>query len=1713
MSEFIAEAQVVVRANTAPFVADFTKAVRQVEKVKVTVTVRANMTGFKADLIQKLATSTKGMSVKVPVRADMTGFKADLLAKLQASTKGVSATVGIKAGGVSRGGAAAATGGGAAAISSKALTAEQATLKAVEAGSFARARVTGLIDEQEKRLARIARQDAAIKAAVDAQTKAITEQNSALQTQALLVEKRARAERAITAGAFEKEAARRTGREPTAKAEAERAAKSTVNAELRAQEAVVQASRQAERNLSEAKIAAREKTVARLIAVDKAGEQKAINERERILRKFEALKTDIAGITPESIGALGREAGNEAAIRKRITVLTHTNTEAKKLLGDETVRLSEKERQAISAFVASTAAMNVNAASALKAAAAQTGFAATLANVRRAAIAQAASLTGLRGAALTAGTAFIAASAGIISIKKAVDLAAEMESRLSVFKVTAGATAAQMDEVHHKAIELGKDITLPAVSAADAAVALTELSKAGLGVEDAMDGAKGVLQLATAANITFEQATLLAANALNAFGLAGEEASHVADVFANSANASQGSIVDAGVALQQASAVIRQAGISFEEGQAALTLFARAGIRGSDAGTSLRTALIRLINPSEKAKEEINKLGLEIRDSQGNIDLGVFQQFADATRDMSSAQRDQALAIIFGQDAIRGAAILVREGNLGLEAQVKNMNKAGTAAEVASARTSGYAGALENLKNQIEAVAEEIGAAFLPGLTAVLNLTGTVIGTTDKYINKVLDLRKALNQPFDFVLRVIGQEPTPDDAFTQQDRERGAETDAEFAQRAARSLVTGNVVDLTKIGIESFKELKKEIVATDEALDDLFGTNFASGTSLDEATEKVRELVKEINDSRNVARGGSVIPGQSFGIVEAGQDPIELISRGSPEEVNKAVKELQELQEELQGGDYEAKKMAESIGELIVKIQEASQRRDLPPIKVPVDLRQTEEQIRGTTEKARRMVRESLREGFHFAGLEGSVAFQKAFIGGLMPNMTLAGAQAKDAFLTGFDPASVGDIAQFGFFESFIGAAAVDQAEEAKKQADAFGEGSKKWWADMQRKVAPAVKQAKNQVLGTERAQTEAQIRDDPQGEIKALEDREAVLRRGIARIDKAQQGGEPIAGGLEARTAFKERLEQTIEERKAIEESIKADAESKKADLKKAQDAADQAVLDALFPATRKLETRALVAEGTEGLKDDIAVAKAQIQDNLHRIAVINSSFKDRQEAAKLIADLRDDNIRLNQGIAEDVQGIFDAQRTAFDVKLTAAGAEGNVEKQIALTRNRIATLTAAIQKAIREGKGETKAIKEWKEERDERNQQLEEFITSQSEADRALAESIANLTGNVNPLLAWIDSEIKKAREVRREADKGSKEWKDAQADINNFRKQREDVVDQRFDIEEDFAQSILDLTGNKNPLLKVIDARIREAIEDRREAKKGTLAWKKAQTDINNLLKQREEVLGEAAEKTGTTAFDLLKQFTDVFNESAGSTDLASQPFISPADFTSDISKFLVRKPGFGKGGVTPKPGGKSKLELNDDRLVRSMDDLTNAFGTTSSTIQKMFTVGSPKGMLTAGNIDLLNRPEVKNPKGGVSTVLSFSVPAKEIGLGLGEVLLPQVVRGQVVSKQVAIEHARKTGQHLGVFKTPALADKYAKALHMQQQGLGTRGLSSTDTKLDRLSTALDRNTQALTGNTTSTQKATPRSRANTNPTNNILERNDLRYSRDSRAGIQG
>lgn len=342
------------------------------------------------------------------------------------------------------------------------------------------------------------------------------------------------------------------------------------------------------------------------------------------------------------------------------------------------------------------------------------------------------SMTPVTNALKVAGVATIALGAA------SVKMAGDYEQGLAIFQSVSGATAEQMALVSEKARQLGKDAALPGISAADAAGAMTELAKAGLDVNETLAASKGVLSLAKAGQMEVSDAALIASQALNAFKLEGEDAARVADILANGANASAADMRGLSLGLQQSAAVAGQFGVSLEDTVTTLGLFANRGLQGSDAGTSLKTMLIALSNPSKQAAEAMQDIGLQAYDASGKF-VGM-QEFANrlskSMQGLTQEQQNAALATIFGTDAFRAASFLADSAGASYENMRGAIGRVGAAQDLAAAQNAGFKGALDNLISTLETVGTDIGMKVLPPLTEMLRALANS-GVFDAFVNNL----------------------------------------------------------------------------------------------------------------------------------------------------------------------------------------------------------------------------------------------------------------------------------------------------------------------------------------------------------------------------------------------------------------------------------------------------------------------------------------------------------------------------------------------------------------------------------------------------------------------------------------------------------------------------------------------------------------------------------------------------------------------------------------------------------------------------------------------------------------------------------------------------------------------------------------------------------------------------------------------------------------
>jgi TP901 family phage tail tape measure protein len=329
-----------------------------------------------------------------------------------------------------------------------------------------------------------------------------------------------------------------------------------------------------------------------------------------------------------------------------------------------------------------------------------------------------------------------AASALGAFIATSIKGAGDYEQSMNVLQSTTAATDAEMQAVKDTAKALGADLTLPATSAASAGDAMLYLTQQGLSLNDAMAAAKGTLQLAAAGMVDEKVAAETTATALNQFHLAGSEAVKVADLLAASVSASGSSVAQTGQAVQQAGTSFASAGVPLDQFVTLINEMSKAGIKGSDAGTSLKTMMQKLEAPTKAAATAMSNLGISVYDSQGTMRpmRELIGQFEGSLKGLTQQQRDAAIVTIFGSDAQRAANIVLRGGVDEYDKMLLAVNRNGAAATLAGAQMKGLNGAVAGLGSQVETLALEALEPLLPLMTGVVTRAAEMAGS---FVGKV----------------------------------------------------------------------------------------------------------------------------------------------------------------------------------------------------------------------------------------------------------------------------------------------------------------------------------------------------------------------------------------------------------------------------------------------------------------------------------------------------------------------------------------------------------------------------------------------------------------------------------------------------------------------------------------------------------------------------------------------------------------------------------------------------------------------------------------------------------------------------------------------------------------------------------------------------------------------------------------------------------------
>lgn len=289
---------------------------------------------------------------------------------------------------------------------------------------------------------------------------------------------------------------------------------------------------------------------------------------------------------------------------------------------------------------------------------------------------------------------------------------AGFEDALAGLRAAANPTAAQFEAVKKAVLDLSRTTGMTPTALV---AGFTELLKAGLSVEQVLSGAaEATIKFARVGGLEVGAAATMMADALNVFAKEGLSAANVVDILSRAADGSSISLEQISMAFSQASAAFGMTNQKLNDLAIAIGLLGNAGVKGSDAGTSLRTMMLRLAGGTDESRAIIERLGIALRDAGGQMRplRDVIGELQAKLGGLGQQARDETLIKLFGADAVRAGTILLTQGVAGWDAFAGKLGGALTVAQKFDQMSSTLLGSLRELWAAVQRVGIAVGEAL-----------------------------------------------------------------------------------------------------------------------------------------------------------------------------------------------------------------------------------------------------------------------------------------------------------------------------------------------------------------------------------------------------------------------------------------------------------------------------------------------------------------------------------------------------------------------------------------------------------------------------------------------------------------------------------------------------------------------------------------------------------------------------------------------------------------------------------------------------------------------------------------------------------------------------------------------------------------------------------------------------------------------------------------
>ncbi len=349
-----------------------------------------------------------------------------------------------------------------------------------------------------------------------------------------------------------------------------------------------------------------------------------------------------------------------------------------------------------------------------------------------------------------AGEALAAAGilAGIKEIGEAyigtVQAAGEFGATMSNVQALSGANAREMAALNAQAKELGATTKFTAMESGEA---MGYMGMAGWNARQMLSGMPGVLDLAAASGEDLAGVADIVTDSLTGFKLTAADTGEFVDVLATAASKSNTNVSMLGESFKYVAPLAGTLGYTAEDTAVALGLMANSGIKASQAGTTLRTAITNLASPTKEQAAEMERLGISLTDTNGQMlpMIDMVGNLRGAFSGMSEAEQSAAASTIFGREAMSGMLAIINASESDYQSLTQSIyNSAGAAKRMADIKLDNLAGDLTLLSSAADGLSLTIGEEFMLQTRALVQAGTGVISFVNELIDDHPVLTKAI---------------------------------------------------------------------------------------------------------------------------------------------------------------------------------------------------------------------------------------------------------------------------------------------------------------------------------------------------------------------------------------------------------------------------------------------------------------------------------------------------------------------------------------------------------------------------------------------------------------------------------------------------------------------------------------------------------------------------------------------------------------------------------------------------------------------------------------------------------------------------------------------------------------------------------------------------------------------------------------------------------